>query len=106
MLEMAAEFPEVQFFHAGGLYQAGVHPDNVGSYFGYIDEAQYVSGVVAGRMSETGQLGFVAAIPIPQVLRNINSFTLGAQSVNPAATTQVVFHWRLGRAGQGSRSNQ
>ncbi len=91
MLEMAAEFPEVQFFHAGGLYQEGVHPDNVGSYFGYIDEAQYVSGVVAGRMSETGQLGFVAAIPIPQVLRNINSFTLGAQSVNPAATTQVVF---------------
>jgi len=91
MLEMAAEFPEVQFFHAGGLYQEGVHPDNVGSYFGYIDEAQYVGGVIAGRMSETGQLGFVAAIPIPQVLRNINSFTLGAQSVNPAATTQVVF---------------
>ena len=91
MLEMAAEFPEVQFFHAGGLYQEDVHPNNVGSYFGYIDEAQYVGGVIAGRMSETGQLGFVAAIPIPQVLRNINSFTLGAQSVNPAATTQVVF---------------
>ncbi|MGB3786873.1 MAG: BMP family ABC transporter substrate-binding protein [Phormidesmis sp.] len=91
MLELAAEFPEVQFFHAGGLYQDGVHPENVGSYFGYIDEAQYVAGVVAGHTSETGQLGFVAAIPIPQVLRNINSFTLGAQSINPAATTQVVF---------------
>ena len=37
MLELAAEFPDVQFFHAGGLYQDGVHPDNVGSYFGYID---------------------------------------------------------------------
>ncbi|MBE9060491.1 BMP family ABC transporter substrate-binding protein [cf. Phormidesmis sp. LEGE 11477] len=91
MLEMAAEFPEVQFFHAGGLYQEDIHPNNVGSYFGYIDEAQYVSGVVAGHMSETGQLGFVAAIPIPQVLRNINSFTLGARSINPAATTQVIF---------------
>ncbi|MEM8505225.1 MAG: BMP family ABC transporter substrate-binding protein [Cyanobacteria bacterium P01_D01_bin.1] len=91
MLDLAAEFPEVQFFHAGGLYQEGVHPDNVGSYFGYIDEAQYVAGVVAGHMSETGQLGFVAAIPIPQVLRNINSFTLGAKSINPDATTQVVF---------------
>ncbi len=91
MLELAAEFPEVQFFHAGGLYQDGVHPENVGSYFGYIDEAQYVAGVIAGHTSETGQLGFVAAIPIPQVLRNINSFTLGAQSINPAATTQVVF---------------
>ncbi len=97
ILELAAEFPEVQFFHAGGLYQEGVHPDNVGSYFGYIDEAQYVSGVVAGHMSKTGQLGFVAAKPIPQVLRNINSFTLGAKSINPAVTTQVIFtgDWAL-----------
>ncbi|MGD1864983.1 MAG: BMP family ABC transporter substrate-binding protein [Phormidesmis sp.] len=91
MLELAAEFPEVQFFHAGGLYEEGVHPDNVGSYFGYIDEAQYVAGIVAGHTSETGKLGFVAAIPIPQVLRNINSFTLGAKSINPDITTQVVF---------------
>ncbi|MEM6452637.1 MAG: BMP family ABC transporter substrate-binding protein [Cyanobacteria bacterium P01_D01_bin.105] len=91
ILELAAEFPEVQFFHAGGLYQEGVHPDNVGSYFGYIDEAQYIAGIVAAHTSETGQLGFVAAKPIPQVLRNINSFTLGAKSINPAATTQVIF---------------
>ncbi|QQE63530.1 ABC transporter substrate-binding protein [Leptolyngbya sp. BL0902] len=91
ILELAREFPEVQFFHAGGLYQEGVHPNNVGSYFGYIDEAQYVAGVVAGHMSRSGRLGFVAAKPIPQVLRNINSFTLGARSVNPEATTQVIF---------------
>ena len=91
MLEMAAEFPEVQFFHAGGLYEEGVHPDNVGSYFGYIDEAQYIAGIIAGHTSETGKLGFVAAKPIPQVLRNINSFTLGAKTVNPDITTQVVF---------------
>ncbi len=91
ILALAEEFPEVQFFHAGGLYQEGVHPPNVGSYFGFIDEAQYVAGVVAGSMSPSGKLGFVAAKPIPQLLRNVNSFTLGARSVNPAATTQVIF---------------
>ncbi|MGG6237485.1 BMP family ABC transporter substrate-binding protein [Nodosilinea sp. AN01ver1] len=91
ILALAEEFPEVQFFHAGGLYQEGVHPKNVGSYFGYIDEAQYVAGVVAAQMSPSGKLGFVAAKPIPQLLRNVNSFTLGARSVNPAATTQVIF---------------
>ncbi|MGB3200643.1 MAG: BMP family ABC transporter substrate-binding protein [Nodosilinea sp.] len=91
ILAMAEEFPDVQFFHAGGLYQEGVHPKNVGSYFGYIDEAQYVAGVVAAHMSPAGKLGFVAAKPIPQVLRNVNSFPLGARSVNPAATTQVIF---------------
>ncbi|MEM8613926.1 MAG: BMP family ABC transporter substrate-binding protein, partial [Cyanobacteria bacterium P01_H01_bin.105] len=97
MLELAAEFPDVQFFHAGGLYQDGVHPENVGSYFGYIDEAQYVAGVIAGHMSKSGKLGFVAAKPIPQVLRNINGFTLGAKSINPEITTQVIFtgDWAL-----------
>lgn len=97
ILELAEEFPEVQFFHAGGLYEEGVHPENVGSYFGYIDEAQYVAGIVAAHTSETGDLGFVAAKPIPQVLRNINSFTLGAKSINPEATTQVIFtgDWAL-----------
>ncbi|MEM9214435.1 MAG: BMP family ABC transporter substrate-binding protein [Cyanobacteria bacterium P01_F01_bin.150] len=91
MLKMAEEYPDVQFFHAAGLYQEGVHPKNVGSYFGYIDEAQYVAGVVAGFTTKSNKLGFIAAKPIPQVLRNINSFTLGAKSVNPDITTQVVF---------------
>lgn len=91
ILKMAAEYPEVQFFHAGGLYQEGKTPKNVGSYFGYIDEAQYIAGIVAGLTSKSGKLGFIAAKPIPQVLRNINSFTLGARSVKPTATTQVVF---------------
>jgi basic membrane protein A and related proteins len=97
MLKMAAEYPDVQFFHAAGLYKDGVHPKNVGSYFGYIDEAQYVAGVVAGLSSKSGKLGFVGAKPIPQVLRNINSFTLGARSVKPEVTTQVVFtgDWAL-----------
>ena len=91
ILRMAEEYPEVQFFHAGSLYQEGVHPQNVGSYYGYIDEAQYISGIVAALTAKSGKLGFVAAKPIPTVLRNVNSFMLGARSVNPEATTQVVF---------------
>ncbi|MEM9156686.1 MAG: BMP family ABC transporter substrate-binding protein, partial [Cyanobacteria bacterium P01_F01_bin.33] len=63
----------------------------------YIDEAQYIAGIVAGHMSESGKLGFIAAKPIPQVLRNINSFTLAARSVNPDITTQLIFtgDWAL-----------
>lgn len=97
ILKIAQEYPEVQFFHCGGLYQEGKHPKNVGSYFGYIDEAQYVAGVVAAHTSKTGKLGFIAAKPIPQVLRNINSFTLGARSINPKVTTQAIFtgDWAL-----------
>jgi basic membrane protein A len=97
ILKLASDFPEVQFFHCGGLYQEGKHPKNVGSYFGYIDEAQYIAGIVAAYTSKSGKLGFVAAKPISQVLRNVNSFTLGARSVKPAITTQVVFtgDWSL-----------
>ena len=91
ILKLAGDYPDVQFFHAGGLYQEGTTPKNIASYFGYIDEAQYVAGVVAALTSKTGKLGFVGAKPIPQVLRNINSFTLGARSVKPEITTQVVF---------------
>ncbi|MEG4006865.1 BMP family ABC transporter substrate-binding protein [Microcoleus sp. Pol11C1] len=97
ILKLAKDYPEVQFFHCGGLYQEGKHPNNVGSYFGYIDEAEYVAGIVAAHASKTGKLGFIAAKPIPQVLRNINSFTLGARSIKPEVTTQVIFtgDWSL-----------
>lgn len=91
ILAIAKQYPDVQFFHAGGLYQEGVHPKNIGSYFGYIAEAQYLAGIVAGLTTKTNKLGFIAAKPIPQVLLNINAFTLGARSVNPKATTQVIF---------------
>ena len=79
------------------MYQEGKHPKNVSSYFGYIDEAQYIAGMVAGHTSRSGKLGFVAAKPIPQVLRNINAFTLGARSAKPQTTTQVIFtgDWAL-----------
>jgi basic membrane protein A len=91
MLKLAAKYPNVQFRHAGGLWQEDKAPKNAGSYFGYIDECQYLSGIVAGHTSKSGKLGFVAAKPIPQVLRNINAFTIGARTVNPKATTQVIF---------------
>jgi basic membrane protein A len=91
ILKIAPKYPDVMFLHCGGLYDASKHPKNVGSYFGYIDEAVYVSGIVAGHMSKSGKLGYIAAIPIPQVLRNINNFTMAARSVNPNITVQVVF---------------
>jgi len=90
MLEMAKKFPDVQFRHAAGLWTDAA-PKNAGSYFCYLDQAHYVDGIAAGLASKAGKLGFVAAKPIPTVLLNINSFTLGAKSVNPDAKVQVVF---------------
>jgi simple sugar transport system substrate-binding protein len=90
MIKMAQKFPKLRFEHCGGLW-SDKDPKNAGSYFGYIDEAQHVAGVVAGYMSKSGKLGFVAAKPIPQVLRNINAWTLGAKLANPKITTQVIF---------------
>jgi simple sugar transport system substrate-binding protein len=91
VLKMAAEYPNIMFLHCGGLWDEKKHPKNVGSYFGYIDECQYLSGIVAGHMTKSKKLGFVAAKPIPQVRRNINAFTLGARSVDPSITCQVIF---------------
>src|SRR4029077_9187787 len=61
------------------------------SYFGYIWECQYLSGIVAAHHTKSKKLGFVAAKPIPLVLCNINSFTLGARSVDPKITCTVIF---------------
>ncbi|HEX4352259.1 MAG TPA: BMP family ABC transporter substrate-binding protein [Polyangiales bacterium] len=97
ILKVAAKYPNVTFLHCGGLYDPAKHPKNVGSYFGYIDEAEYLNGIVAGYATKSKKLGFIAAKPIPQVLRNINAFTLGARSVHPDITTTVVFtgDWSL-----------
>jgi simple sugar transport system substrate-binding protein len=90
VLEMAKKYPNIQFMHCGGPWKKG-DPENICSYFGYIDECQYLNGIVAGHMTKTNKLGFVAAKPIPQVRRNINAFFLGAHSVNPKAEVQVIF---------------
>jgi len=90
VLKLAVKYPKIRFEHCGGLWTSK-DPKNVGSYFGYIDEAQHVSGIIAGHMTKSGKLGFVAAKPIPQVLRNINAFTMGAKLANPKVTLQVIF---------------
>ncbi len=96
ILELAPKFPDVRFQHAGGLWTPE-NPANIGSYFGYIGMGQYLNGVAAGHASVSKKIGFVAAKPIPQVVNNINSFLLGARSVDPSITCQVIFtgEWSL-----------
>lgn len=78
---VAASHPDVAVVHQGGLISPA--PANMGTYFGSVFEPVYVAGIAAGAATETGKLGYIYAIPIPQTLANINAFTLGAQSVRP-----------------------
>jgi simple sugar transport system substrate-binding protein len=87
MLKLAPEFKDVKFEHATGYKQA----DNMRTYDSRTYEGAYMAGVIAGKMTKTNTLGVVASIPIPEVIRNINSFTLGAQSSNPKIKTKVVW---------------
>ena len=87
MLEVAADHPDVKFFHCGGYKQA----DNAINYLGKIYQARYLSGIVAGMKTETNKIGYIAAFEIPEVVRGINAFTLGVRSVNPDATVEVLW---------------
>ncbi len=87
MLKVAADTKGVKFEHATGYKQA----ENMRTYDSRTYEGAYMAGVIAGKMSKSGTLGVVASIPIPEVIRNINSFTMGAQSVNPKVKTKVVW---------------
>ncbi|MFM9427007.1 basic membrane protein A [Variovorax sp. GrIS 2.14] len=87
MLKVAADNKEVKFEHATGYKTA----ENMRTYDSRTYEGAYMAGIIAGGMTKTNQLGVVGSVPIPEVLRNINSFTLGAQSVNPKITTKVVW---------------
>jgi basic membrane protein A len=86
-INVAKDFPDTQFIHISGYKTA----ENVSTAFGKIEEPRYVSGIIAGQMTKSNQLGYVAAFPIPEVIRGINAFTLGVRSVNPAATVKVVW---------------
>jgi basic membrane lipoprotein Med (substrate-binding protein (PBP1-ABC) superfamily) len=86
-IKLGEKYPKVSFLHAGGLK---ISP-NVGTYWADSDDGMYLAGIAAGSVSKSGKLGFVGAFQIPQLLRSINAFTLGAQSVNPNATTTVVW---------------
>ena len=87
MLKVATDLPNVKFEHATGYKTAG----NMSVYDSRTYEGAYMAGVIAGGMTKSNTLGVVGSIPIPEVIRNINSFTLGAQSVNPKITTKVVW---------------
>ena len=87
MLKVAADNKDVKFEHATGYKQA----DNMNTYDSRTYEGAYMAGVIAGKMTKSNTLGVVASIPIPEVIRNINSFTLGAQSSNPKVKTKVVW---------------
>ena len=73
--------------HCGGYKTA----KNVGTYFGRDYEGRYLSGIVAGKYTKNNLIGFVAAYPIPEVIRGINAFALGAQAVNPKVKVKVVW---------------
>ena len=87
MLKTAADLKDVKFEHATGYKTA----PNMNAYDSRTYEGAYMAGVIAGSMTKTNTLGVVGSIPIPEVIRNINSFTMGAQSVNPKIKTKVVW---------------
>ena len=86
-IEMAKEYPDVKFAHCSGYQRS----ENVSTYFGKVYQARYLAGIVAGMKTEKNYIGYVAAKGIPEVIRGINAFTLGVQSVNPDAVVEVVF---------------
>ena len=87
MMKVAKQFPDIAFMHCSGYKTA----PNMSAYFGRMYEARYLAGMVAGSMSKTGKLGYAAAFPIPEVIRGINAYALGAQAVNPDAEVRVVW---------------
>ncbi|MDR1132989.1 MAG: BMP family ABC transporter substrate-binding protein [Synergistaceae bacterium] len=88
---VAARHPDVIFMHCSGYKRA----DNVGTYFGRIYQPRYLSGLVAGSMTKSDVIGYIAAYPIPEVIRGLNAFTIGVRKVNPNAEVKVVwlFSW-------------
>ncbi|MBU1228724.1 MAG: BMP family ABC transporter substrate-binding protein [Proteobacteria bacterium] len=86
-MKVAKDFPKVKFMHCSG-FKAG---ENVSNYFGRIYQARYLTGMVAGSMTKSNIIGYVAAFPIPEVIRGINAFTLGVRSLNPKAQVRVVW---------------
>ncbi len=86
-LKVAKMFPKTKFEHSTGYKTA----KNVGTYMCRFYEARYLSGIIAGEMTKTNTLGYIAAFPIPEVIRGINAFTLGAKSVNPDVQVKVIW---------------
>lgn len=85
--KVAKQFPNVKFEHATGFTRA----DNVATYAARFYEGRYVAGVIAGKMTKSNTIGYVGSFPIPEVVRGINSFMLGAWSVNPDVKVKIVW---------------
>ncbi len=86
-IKVAAKFPDVKFEHATGFKTA----DNVSTYNARFYEGRYIIGQIAGKMSKAGLAGYIVSFPIPEVVMGINSFMLGAQSVNPDFKLKIVW---------------
>lgn len=84
---VAERYPNTVFMHCSG-YKRG---KNLGTYFGRMYQAKYLAGLVAGSVSKSGKIGFVAPHPIPEVIRHINAFAIGVRESNPKATVHVVW---------------
>ncbi len=89
VLKLAKAHPEVLFTHIGALWKPG-NPKNVIGYRGYMEEPHYLCGIAAGRMTKTGKLGFIGSKPLYFIFNNCNGYILGARSVNPDVTCNVV----------------
>lgn len=87
VIKVAKKYPDVVFMHCSGYKTA----DNVGTYFARDYQGRYLSGIVAGKNTKNNQIGYVAAFPIPEVIRGINAFTQGAKSVNPNVKVKVIW---------------
>ena len=81
----AEKYPDVKFMHCSGYERR----DNLGTYFGDLYQMYYLNGIMAGALTESNKLGYVAAFPIPELVRHINAFTLGAKAVNPDIEVHV-----------------
>jgi len=90
MVDAANKFSKIEFRHPTTLWSADKHPKNLGGYFCYLDQGHYVNGIAAGLSTKSNKIGYIAAKPIPLVLRTVNSFMLGARKVNPNATVQLI----------------
>ena len=86
-IKVAERYPDVTFMHCSGYKRS----PNVGTYFGRMYQAKYLAGVIAGRTSKTGKIGYVAPHPIPEVVRHVDAFALGVRAVKPTATVHVVW---------------
>ena len=93
VLEVAKEYPDVQFCHATGYKAASSELPNMHNYFASIYEARYLAGIAAGLKTETNKLGYVAAFPFAEVISGYTAFYLGAKSVNPDVTMQDHVHY-------------